>query len=570
VTGGPAAAARRCYDQRTSFEGPPILIRLLLCLSVALTGAGAVHGDTAEALRVWLEGLDAGGGAEVHGEPLHHPDLVAGVYRDRDHRPLWTGDGPLAGQRAALAAAVEASALHGLNPAAYHADALATVKDPLAIELLATDAFLTQARHRATGAVSPRALDPEWFLIAPEVDARALLDLAARGEADVGALLEDLWPDNDEYRRLLEERARILALGETSTARVPAGPLIRPGDSGERVLALKERLLGPGEHTPIYDTELGEAVRAFQRGAGLEPDGIVGPASLEVMNASRFSWIDRIDANLERWRWLPAHQPDTYLRVNIAAFSLRVIQANEDALRMDVIVGRPYRRTPVFTETIKYLVLNPDWNVPWKIAVQDKLPDLKADASKLAAQGYEVRLEGSDTFVPVDQVDWTPVTRGNFRHLLRQRPGPMNALGQVKFMLPNPHAVYLHDTPNRDLFAKQERGFSSGCVRLSRPLELADWLLRNDGQTSQAARIRELLDGGETTTIYLRQPLPTYLVYFTAFTDEAGEVIFRRDLYERDGAIVAALRAGGRAGGSAGGPAGGLASYPAGSTGALP
>ncbi len=529
-------------------EDPSILTRLLLCLSVALTAAGAVRGENAETLRVWLEGLDAGAVAEIHGEPLQQPDLLAGVYRDRDHRPLWTRGGPLSGERAALLAAIDASELHGLNPETYHASSLATLRDPLAIELLATDAFLTLTRHRATGAVSPQDLDPDWHLIAPEVDARALLDRAVDGEAGVAALLDGLWPDSDEYRRLLDERARILALGETSTARVPAGPLIRPGDSGERVLALKERLLGPGQHTAVYDTDLETAVRAFQRGAGLEPDGIVGPASLQVMNASRFSWIDRIDANLERWRWLPAHEPDTYLRVNIAAFSLRVVQENEDALRMDVIVGRPYRRTPVFTESIKYLVFNPDWNVPWKIAVQDKLPDLKTDASRLAAQGYEVRLEGSDGFVPVDDVDWSQVTRSNFRHLLRQRPGPMNALGQVKFMLPNAFAVYLHDTPNRDLFAKQERGFSSGCVRLSRPLELADWLLRNDGQSSQAARIGELLEGGATTAIYLRTPLPTYLVYFTAFTDEQGEVIFRRDLYERDGAIVAALRAGGLAG----------------------
>jgi len=136
------------------------------------------------------------------------------------------------------------------------------------------------------------------------------------------------------------------------------------------------------------------------------------------------------------------------------------------------------------------------------------------------------------------------VTRGNFRHLLRQRPGPMNALGQVKFMLPNSHAVYLHDTPARELFGKQERGFSSGCVRLSRPMDLAAWILEHDGRSADVARIPQIVESGETVTIYLNKPLPTYLVYFTAFTDDAGEVVFRRDLYQRDGAIVAALRAG--------------------------
>ena len=209
---------------------------------------------------------------------------------------------------------------------------------------------------------------------------------------------------------------------------------------------------------------------------------------------------------------------------------------------MNVIVGQPYRRTPVFTETIKYLVLNPYWNVPYSIATKDKLPLLKADAAAEAAKGFEAKPHGSDGFVPVDAVDWSGVTPRSFNVLLRQRPGEVNALGRMKFMLPNPFAVYLHDTPSRELFSRQERSFSSGCIRLERPSELAAWLLSREGHPDER-NIVALLASGATHTIYLRQPVPTYLVYFTAFTDDDGDVVFRRDIYGRDRVLIEALRA---------------------------
>lgn len=522
-------------------------IRTLLTLLICAGSCSALaDSDPGQELRRFFEGIDAGAAPVVAGRRLNHPALLSQFYRDREHLPLWTRGGALERQLATLLTAIESSAAHGLNGADYHLgtlhDTSAADRTAAELELLATDAFLTQVRHRASGAVSPRELDPEWHMIKPEVDALETLRLAAGSGIAVDTLLDELWPQSEEYRDLVEHRARILALGEVQAVRVPTGGLLKPGQSDQRVAALKNRLLGPGDHGSTFDQELRAAVVEFQRSAGLEADGIVGDATLEVMNASRFSWIDRLDANLERWRWLPREQPDTYVRVNIAAYSLRVIRAGEEALRMDVIVGRPYRRTPVFTESIKYLVLNPFWNVPYQLAVQDKLPVLKRDSAELAAQGFEVRPEGADAFQSVTSVDWSTVERGNFRYLLRQRPGPANALGQVKFMLPNPHSVYLHDTPSRELFARQERSFSSGCVRLSRPLDLAAWILQNDGRPKDAQRVTDLVASGETTTLYLKTPLPTWLVYFTAFTDVAGEVVFRRDLYQRDAALVAALR----------------------------
>ena len=411
----------------------------------------------------------------------------------------------------------------------------------LALELLLTDAFLSQALHRGRGAVSPPNLDADWQVPQAEIDAGALLlATAAQGHGVLGTL-DGLWPPDPEYARLVARRAEIAAGGDEVTVQIAGGPLLRPGQSNDRVVLLKERLLGPGAHTPLYDDALRRELEAFQRSAGLEPDGLVGDNTLEVLNATRVSWLDRIDANLERWRWLPRETPDTYIRVNIAAFTLRAMDEDEPALTMNVIVGRPYRRTPVFTETLKYIVLNPYWNVPHSIAVKDKLPLLKADAAAEAAKGYQVRPHGAEEFVAVDALDWQAVTPRSFSYHLRQRPGPENALGQSKFMLPNPYAVYLHDTPSRDLFARQERTFSSGCIRLENPVALATWLLKRE-QNRDANRVSQLIDSKETHTLYLKTPVPVYLVYFTAFSLEDGTVTFRRDIYDRDRVLIEALK----------------------------
>lgn len=523
---------------------------LLLIMPVMVCGLHTALASTvqpATAIRTFLEGLDAGHPAGVHGQNLGAADHLSHFYRRRQHKPVWTNGGPLESQISGMIDAIRDSATHGFSTERYHLETLAALQagpdgeSGYALELLLTDAFLNQARHRAQGAVHPPNLDAEWQLPQVEVDAIAFLEAVIQEGKKVRSSLDSLWPLDDEYGRLLDRRAEMLAAGQEEMVRVPSGPLLKPGQSSERVVILKERLMGSGEHTPLYDDHLRGEVLAFQRAAGLEPDGIVGENTLEVLNASRSSWIDRIDANLERWRWLPRETPEAYIRVNIAAFALRGIENGEAVISMDVIVGQPYRRTPVFTETIKYLVINPYWNVPYSIATKDKLPLLKTDVATLALNGYEARPAGSDAFVSVDAIDWSGVTAGNFNYLLRQRPGAANALGQLKFMLPNPYAVYLHDTPTRELFSRQERAFSSGCIRLQQPRELARWLLARENNPD-SNRIDALLDSGETTTIYLDQPMPTYIVYFTAFAIDKGTVTFRRDIYGRDKVIVDALR----------------------------
>lgn len=518
----------------------------IICIAVIASPAGA---DTSDQIRTFLEGLDAGDVPMVAERRLESPAILSRVYRSNNHVPLWTEGAPLHDEIADLLNDIGRSVSHGFNAERYHRpvlERLLEAKDAtstLALELLLTDAFLTQARHRGQGAVSPPNLDSDWQVPLAEIDAGELLLDTVNRKRGVGNALSALWPVDPEYGRLLQRRAEIVATGDETTVRVASGPILKPGQTSDRIIMLKERLMGPGDYSPVYDDALRNEVQAFQRAAGLEPDGIVGDNTLEVLNASRVSWIDRIDANLERWRWLPRNTPDTYVRVNIAAFTLRAIENGHPTLTMNVIVGKPYRRTPVFTETIKYLVLNPYWNVPYSIATQDKLPLLKADAKAEAAKGFETKANGSDAFVSVDAVDWSGVTRRSFNYLLRQKPGEQNALGRLKIMLPNPYAIYLHDTPSRELFARQERIFSSGCIRLERPTDLAEWLLARD-DNPDAGKIESLLKKGETRTVNLRKPIPAYLVYFTAFSLDDGEVAFRRDIYDRDRVLVDALRAG--------------------------
>ncbi len=309
-------------------SGSVSLVMALLCVSLSPVSAAT---DTAGQVRSFLEGLDAGDSAMIAGRALNEPALLSQVYRARDHVPIWLDRGPLKNEVDGMLSAIGESVGHGFSAERYHRSAIERLlgagDDPsrLALELLLTDAFLSQALHRGRGAVFPPNLDADWQVPTAEVDAAALLLTTAQRRRSVGKTLASLWPVDPEYARLVRRRAEISASGDEITAQVAAGPLLRPGQSSERIVMLKLRLMGPGEYSPLYDEDLRREVVAFQRIAGLEPDGVVGDNTLEILNATRVSWIDRIDANLERWRWLPRETPNTYIRVNIAGFTLKVI-----------------------------------------------------------------------------------------------------------------------------------------------------------------------------------------------------------------------------------------------------
>jgi murein L,D-transpeptidase YcbB/YkuD len=253
--------------------------------------------------------------------------------------------------------------------------------------------------------------------------------------------------------------------------------------------------------------------------------------------------IRQIEINLERWRWLPKTLGNRYLLVNIAGFNLTVVEDGKTVLEMAVVVGTPFRRTPVFSANLSYLIFSPYWNVPVTILREDKLPLIKADPGYVAAHHYEIVSwqDFPNRLLDPKSIDWSRITARNFPGLLRQKPGPWNPLGRVKFMFPNDFSVYLHDTPDRHLFAREQRSFSSGCIRIERPFELALYLLQ--GQEGwDADSIRGAMTSNVTRRVDLRQRIPVHILYQTAWVDDQGRLQTRPDLYQRDAALYDALR----------------------------
>ncbi len=544
---------------------------VLACLG-SLLAAAPVHTDELrEGLRHRLEVLDGPGELVAGGETLYAVPSLLAFYEQRGWQPAWFDDDhdPLP-SLSGLVPAIENSRRHGLVPEPYHLSALrsgleylATTKpaqrDPghlVDIELLASDAFLTLARHYADGQVDPASIDPGWHLERELPTLMERLSKASRGGRGAPEkALASVLPSEPAYRVLVEQLAlqrQLAAVGEWPE--IAGGASLHPGDGDERVPDIRQRLIALDDHPPAkpdgkdtetYDETLAAAVRHFQARHGLEQDAVVGRQTIEALNVTPGARVDQLRANLERWRWLPQSFGEEYILVNIAAFSMDVISRGERVMHQRVIVGQPYRRTPVFTGLMTYLVLNPSWEVPYRLAVRDKLPEIINDPDYLSRLGFVV-LEGwgaEERRVEPGDVDWQALSASDFPYRLRQAPGPENALGRVKFMFPNEHNVYLHDTPTRGLFAEEARAFSSGCIRVENPIELAEWLLGGPNRPAvmTSNEIQEILDEGKETTVRLGEAVPVNLLYWTAWVEEDGTVHYRHDIYGRDEPLIEAF-----------------------------
>ena len=294
--------------------------------------------------------------------------------------------------------------------------------------------------------------------------------------------------------------------------------------------------------TALFDERLAAAVARFQRRHGLNDDGAVGPTTLSALNVPVEHRIEQIILNMERWRWMPDDLGRRYIQVNMAGFGLEVIEDGWPVMAMRVVVGRPYRRTPVFSARMTYMVINPTWNVPASIAKRDYLPKLRRNPGRVAE--HQIRVfdswNGRTREVDPRKIDWSRVSASRFPYMLRQDPGHQNALGRIKFMLPNPFSIYLHDTPSVQLFEREVRTFSSGCIRLQEPFALADYLMKDSTQWS-STRIQEEIVSGRTTNVGLPAAIPVHFTYSTAWVDAEGELHFHGDIYGRDALLRKAL-----------------------------
>ena len=497
---------------------------------------------------------------DVAGEAVYSLRVLPAFYESRVYAPAWSRDGaPIAAARE-LADRIRSADIEGLDPAAYHLEAISrllgrrapTAAELAELDLLLTDAFLILGAHLVSGRVDPETFDPEWFAYRREVDLVEALTraLGATGPARV---LDGLLPAHGGYFRLRDALARYRALADAGGwPTVGQGPTLRPGDSDPRVVRLRDRLnvTDPEVEAPratssdeLYDSRLEQRVRAFQRRHGLDDDGAVGAKTQAALDVPAAERVRAIELNLERWRWLPRELGDRYVLVNIPGCYVVVIDDGRAVLSMRAAVGRRLRRTPVFSDAIRYFVLNPYWEVPHSLAVRDKLPEIQKDPSYLDRQGFRVYQGWGSDQVSVDpaSVDWAGVTAGSFRYRLRQSPGPLNALGRIKFMFPNRFNIYLHDTPERRVFDRAERDVSSGCIRLERPIDLAVELMGPQSKWDRQA-LEAALETGAEKVLTLERPVPVHLLYWTAWVDTEGTMHFRRDIYERDPLLDRALR----------------------------
>jgi murein L,D-transpeptidase YcbB/YkuD len=479
-------------------------------------------------------------------------EALQAYYHDFGGALLWLGTK----RASALIARLQAADSDGLDSKDYPSEQLAkldtasatTDKRGLAIvELYFSAAFLEYASDLKVGRFLPNKVDPNFFLAGRAIDQLAAIKSLAQAES-LDRFFAGWQPSHPIYAALRTELARYRALaakGEWGT--IPLGSALHPGESDPRVPAIRARLavtdagvarVAPGDPA-AYDGPMAEAVKSFQARQGLETDGIIGASTIVAMNVPVADRINSMIATMERVRWMPEDLGRQFVIVNIAAFELRRFDGGAVKEQMAVVVGKPYHRTPVFSDQIRYIEFNPYWNVPASIAVKEELPKLRSNPGSVAAQGFEA-VQG-DRVTSLQSIDWGRYGSGNFPFQLRQRPGANNALGRVKLMFPNSHNVYLHDSPARDLFSRTERAFSHGCIRLARPLELAEQVLRAGGVEGwNKERIDSIIASANTTVVNLRDPLPVHITYLTAWVD-GGVANFRGDIYGHDVKLLAAL-----------------------------
>jgi murein L,D-transpeptidase YcbB/YkuD len=513
----------------------------------ALLAAGLARADApSEALRERVEQLRAGRDLRVDGGQVAAPALIARFYERRDFRPAWTP-----ARAAELRTLVEGSRADGLDPRDYHLAALrADQENPADRELLFTDSLIRLAYSLYFGKLDPRRFDPQWNFarsldgIDPPRALEALVTAPSLGDA-----LYAYAPQLPEYRGLRKALAHYRAVRDAGGWQpLPAGPTLRPAMRDPRVAALRARLALAGDlgsadaaDPQLYDDALEQAVSRFQRRHGLEPDGLAGRRTRAALDVGVQARIDQIRVNLERLRWVAQDLKGDYLLVDIAGFRARLVLGGQTAWTSRVVVGRPYRMTPEFRATMRYIVLNPTWNVPPTILDEDLLPKLAQDPGLLARDHMKVLDLAGDEVDPAS-VDWAQYAGRTPPYQIVQAPGDGNPLGRLKFMFPNGYDVYLHDTPARQLFGKTERAFSSGCIRVEHPRALA-LLLLDDPQRWNEQTLEEAIGSGETRSLFVKRKVPVMLLYWTAIADENGTAEFHPDLYQRDAPVLKGLEA---------------------------
>ncbi|MDT8282979.1 MAG: L,D-transpeptidase family protein [Gammaproteobacteria bacterium] len=473
-------------------------------------------------------------------------------YKEREYKPLWSDEKGRLNRAYDLLQAILNAGDEGLSPADYLVDEIREswqttgVDESIRLDLLLTVALYRYSNHVYFGRSKPADIDPDWHIQNEALDMAGLLGNVARKKSIVD-VLKALPPQHAGYQSLKKELSRYRDIErQGGWQRFDKGPTLQPGTQHAQVVQLRQRLritgdLSAGADTDIFDHGLAEAVKSYQQRQGIMVDGDVGPQTRRSLNIPVSVRILQIRINMERWRWMPRKLGKRYLMVNMTGFELYFIENASVALSMPVIVGKSYRATPSFTGLVSTMEYNPYWTIPTNLVIQDIIPHQLSDSSYLKRKSIKVYSGWKDAReIDPETVNWKQLDKEKFPYWLRQEPGPKNALGQVKFLFSNPYEIYLHGTPDRYLFDREVRAFSSGCIRVKDPVRLSSYLL-NDGSQQGEEEILANIHLGTNQSIRLPAAVRIYLVYWTAWVDQQGRLNFRHDIYRRDAALNSAF-----------------------------
>jgi len=488
----------------------------------------------------------------IRQETIYGRDFMIRLYQSSGNKPIWQE-----GAIEQLRKEIQALKKDGLNPQDYWFSSLNTLlaekqaldaSSAVDLDILLSQGFIRAYYNLLIGKADPERLDAnfnfskplasEWQQKLPWVVEKVI-------QGDIAEAFNQARPGNKIHAVLKAALAKYRAYQDAGGwSAIAQGPALKPGDRDARVSEVRERLAVTGDYravstdSQVFDLDLEDAVKHFQQRHGLDADGVVGGGTLAAMNVSVQQRIEELRVNLERQRWYLHEVHGEFILVDIAGYHVNWIRDGQLFWDAKAQVGREYTQTPIFKDTIKYIEFNPTWTIPPGIMRRTILPGLKKDADYLAKKGYLLLTYGGEEVDPAS-VDWAAIK--TMPYLVRQPAGPNNALGLVKFMFPNQHAVYLHDTSDRGKFTVTDRSFSAGCVRVDKPFDLAEKLL-----AGQAGWDRQKIDGtiasGKTQRVNLERPIRIIIAYRTALVVD-GQVNFRKDIYKRDVKVLKQLDA---------------------------
>ena len=531
-----------------------ILVSILVNL-VLFTGSVAQQDPVSNIINDRIDQIRTTGKLKIGDTQIASRHVLARLYKKNKFKLLWQNPQNVKDLLDQLGV-IEAD---GLSPEDYHLSELMVLKlhldendssDPELLanyDILLTDSLIRLFYHLLFGKLDAEDLEPDWNMtraINNQEPVQAIQE--SLRSTQLAETLENARPQYKAYKWMKSALKKYRDIQETGGWEpMPKGPVLKPGMTDGRIALLRKRLhisgdlAGPLTDSDYFDNELKNAVIRFQKKHRLVADGIVGKKTIAALNIPAKKKIDQIRVNLERGRWILHNIRAEFILVDIAGFRVDYFRDEKRVWSSKAQIGKPVRKTPVFESTVKYLVFNPTWTVPLTILQEDILPRVIKNPAYLKKMKISV-IDRKGRIVDPHSIDWSKYSSKNIPYMLRQEPGPHNALGRIKFIFPNKHYIYLHDTPSRYLFKRKDRAFSSGCIRVKKDIELAEILL-DDPVKWNRGNIKKMLNTNKTRRINLAKRVPISLLYWTVRFDENGNIIFKKDVYDRDREVLEGL-----------------------------